>query len=454
MAWHGNCYRLRAGDKFPIAKLQDIEGINDPSEDDKFKFARNGDNFLCPFQCDLCHFRNIQSRDPVPGRRQDANLLIGIRRANIDAFWGRSASTVKTNRSNLRRFQAIASDDFGMNSVLPDMGPHELKDVWGMGIAVTLLGKSLDKGLYGPTVQFETARKLRSAYSNVWGSSRHALTLGVLARDTMKFFVTQCPGYCLWFERFIRGMHSRMGDDRRPDAAISSVAMHEVMNRVEADFIDADSLKEARYFARAGLFFLSAFLGSLRVEEVPRTLRKEFIELNHESLEARISHCVLPLYGNFKNDNGMARCYLFRITKNSKTGFNMERWVRRVIEMEGSSRTTFLFASPNGRKESGQVYEPYFFAKLKSVQSEVRGILPRKLDVDEAFGISRSFRRGSVTAAGNAPNNECNEFDIKRNNRWRSEDRAGTKNAGLDMLQLYTDTLHSVEADLKFSSCL
>lgn len=122
--------------------------------------------------------------------------------------------------------------------------------------------------------------------------------------------------------------------------------------------------------------------------------------------------------------------------------------------MEGSSKTTFLFASPNGSKESGQVYEPYFFAKLKSVQSEVRGILPRKLDVDEAFGISRSFRRGSVTAARNAPNSECNEFDIKRNNRWRPEDRAGTKNAGLDMLQLYTDTLHSVEADLKFSSCL
>lgn len=87
-------------------------------------------------------------------------------------------------------------------------------------------------------------------------------------------------------------MHSRMGDDRRPDAAISSIAMHEVMNRVEADFIDADSLKKARYFARAGLFFLSAFLGSLRGEEVPRMLRKDFIELNQEYLEARISHCV------------------------------------------------------------------------------------------------------------------------------------------------------------------
>ena len=49
MAWHGNCYRLRTGDKFPIAKLQDIEGINDPSEDDKFKFARMGTIFFAHF---------------------------------------------------------------------------------------------------------------------------------------------------------------------------------------------------------------------------------------------------------------------------------------------------------------------------------------------------------------------------------------------------------------------
>ena len=132
----------------------------------------------------------------------------------------------------------------------------------------------------------------------------------------------------------------------------------------------------------------------------------------------------------------------------------MEKWVRRVMEYEGRSRTAFLFASENGKRESGHIYEPYFISKLVSVQKEEKGLLPRKLDIEDAFGVSRSFRRGSVTAAGNAPNSECNEFDIKRNNRWRSEDRAGTKNAGLDMLQLYTDTLHSVEADLKFSSCL
>ena len=82
------------------------------------------------------------------------------------------------------------------------------------------------------------------------------------------------------------------------------------------------------------------------------------------------------------------------------------------------------------------------------MQVKEKGLLPSKLDVYTTFGISRSFRRGSVTAARNhAPNDKCNEQDIKRNNRWRTEDRADMINTGLDML-------HLVEADLKFSSCL
>ena len=72
----------------------------------------------------------------------------------------------------------------------------------------------------------------------------------------------------------------------------------------------------------------------------------------------------------------------------------------------------------------------------------------------EAYGIKRSFRRGSTTAASNAPNAECDDNDIKRNNRWRIEERAGTRSPDLDMLQLYTDTLQSIETELKFSKCL
>ena len=88
------------------------------------------------------------------------------------------------------------------------MGPHELNDSWGMTLAISLLHKILDKGIYSPMVQFKMAQRLHSAYSNLWGASRHALTLGVLAKDTTNTFVTKCSGYCLWFERFVRGMYS------------------------------------------------------------------------------------------------------------------------------------------------------------------------------------------------------------------------------------------------------
>ena len=455
MAWHGSCYKLRQGDSYPIAALQDSEELDDPKEQNKFKSARAGDHLMCPFQCDLCHFRNIHKRDPVRGIGKDARLLMAIRRANLDSFWARSEHTVAGNRNGAKQLMRLASDNLGIGGLIfPEMGPHKLEDNWGMGVATCILEKTLEPGLYGPNVQFSTARKLRSGFANAWGASQHALTMGVMARDKMKTFVTQCPTFSLWFERFISGMHSRMGDIRRPDTAISGKVMHQLMKRVDVDFYDTEDVLLQRFVIRAGYFFLAAYIGSLRGEEVPRVLRKHFCDLNVEALASPTPHCVLPLYGRFKNDKGVPRCYLFRITAKSKSGLNMEKWTRRIMASEARSETVYLFANLNGSKESGAVYEPYLFAKLKAIQEEERGLIPKSLEVAEAYGISRSFRRGSVTEAGNAPNDECNDMDIRRNNRWRSEDRAGTREAGLDMLQLYTDTMHSVEADLKFSRCL
>ena len=55
----------------------------------------------------------------------------------------------------------------GLISILPEMGPFPLEDTQGMSLAVSMLKRSLDKGIYQATVQFETVRKTRSAYSNI-----------------------------------------------------------------------------------------------------------------------------------------------------------------------------------------------------------------------------------------------------------------------------------------------
>ena len=62
--WHGKCYAVHSDDRFPQRMMKDDEDgfVDDPSEKERFKSARNGDNYLCPFQCDLCQFRNLYSR--------------------------------------------------------------------------------------------------------------------------------------------------------------------------------------------------------------------------------------------------------------------------------------------------------------------------------------------------------------------------------------------------------
>ena len=55
------------------------------------------------FECNLCHFSNMNKRDPVYGCKKDEDTFIAIRRTQLDVFWAREPSTVASNFSRLRR---------------------------------------------------------------------------------------------------------------------------------------------------------------------------------------------------------------------------------------------------------------------------------------------------------------------------------------------------------------
>jgi hypothetical protein len=58
-------------------------------DEERFKRGRNGDNLMTPFQCDKCHFVNMQKRNPSLTCEKDRYLMKLIRRANLDACWAR-----------------------------------------------------------------------------------------------------------------------------------------------------------------------------------------------------------------------------------------------------------------------------------------------------------------------------------------------------------------------------
>jgi hypothetical protein len=63
----------------------------------RFSATKSGEHLMLPFQCDWCHFINIKKREPDDPKMADQTLMIGIRRANLDAFWSREKTMVEGN---------------------------------------------------------------------------------------------------------------------------------------------------------------------------------------------------------------------------------------------------------------------------------------------------------------------------------------------------------------------
>jgi hypothetical protein len=66
----------------------------------------------------------------------------------------------------------------------------------GVGLAIAMVLKSLDKGRYSNHQQFETIQKLHAGYSNLYMSS-------LSGSDNLRS-IADCPTQLLWFEHFSR----------------------------------------------------------------------------------------------------------------------------------------------------------------------------------------------------------------------------------------------------------
>ena len=58
--------------------------------------------------------------------------------------------------------------------------------------------------------------------------------------------------------------------------------------------------------------------------------------------------CVL---NKFKSDGGLTRCYVLQVCNTSRTGFDMKKWVDRIIEFEIDSGKFYLLSNSKGKKE-------------------------------------------------------------------------------------------------------
>ena len=101
---------------------------------------------------------------------EDARKLAYIRRVNLDIMWAREPSTVRNTLTTLNKARKF-SEELGFSPVSIHTGPWPVADTCGFQIAIEMIRYSQSEGKNDKSyVQFDSIRKIRSAYANVYDS--------------------------------------------------------------------------------------------------------------------------------------------------------------------------------------------------------------------------------------------------------------------------------------------
>ena len=224
---------------------------------------------MVPFQCEVCHFRNVFHRNPSDAHAKDQEFMSFVRRANLDCFWSREPATVQANLRGLCRMLKT-EDRFGFGSVTAPMGPFPLEDTLGIKAALSILDRSLDPGSYSTHVQWETFRKSMSALTNVSQAGVSGLSDSVGAYQRNKMWITKSITHQFWFNRFMEGVHKRVGEIKRQDAAVTIDVMKDIQIKLELEWHSREnrSFERRKRLAELGVWFIVGFCCGLRGEEM------------------------------------------------------------------------------------------------------------------------------------------------------------------------------------------
>lgn len=424
----------------------------------RFICARPGDLLGSPFQCDHCWFVNIKKTPPEYSSLSDRRFLGYIRRVNLDVMWSREKGTVGNILSTVKKGKQL-SLELGCEPLPLTMGPWKVDDDMGMQMAIELLRASQRPGKNDKEyVQFDSIRKLRSAYANVFEASPDFSSQCLVMKGDKgrTFQLTNMPSDSILFRRFMLGCEKRMGRLVIQERGISIEMMLGVMNFLEHDLNDAAvDQKRKRDIIVGGAALVILYAGALRGGEIFLLEASELVKrCDYGKKHPTLPHVTAPLMGRFKNETG-ERNVLIPLPNVTASGLAIRLWVERLVN---------LLISEGRHKEVGPAICDYdgfvmprarvnfvLHSALKKLQAERTDIVPLDMDVENDTSIHRGARRGAHTRAKEAG---VPEPIINLNNRWRkSQSRSGSM-PKLSMSELYMEITQSLKSKLTFALAL
>ncbi len=383
-----------------------------------------------------------------------------IRRVNLDIMWSREKNTLNSVLTNLRKAKRM-SEALTLPPVHLPLGPWPVDDTQGFQVAIEIVRASQEPGRNAKEYQqFDSIRKIRSAYSSVFESSPRGAHVGLTFRGEkshMTFHFTDSKLNCHLFRSFMTGLQKRMGRLVFQDLALDVRVLAHILNLMEREIRSDDtSWQRKRFLAMCGGAFVTLYAGALRGGEVLLMEGKELCKrINDGKNDSRIGHVYAPFMGRFKNETG-ERNLMFAfvsVTENSK--IPVRRWLERIVFIlkdEGKDK----FVGPAICDETGYALDSWklnqeFHSRLESVRETHGELIDRDIDIEEKFSIFRSFRRGATTRAKEMG---VQDSVISMNNRWRKSQNAAGGLPRLPMGDLYTEIQQALLTRLRFSRSL
>lgn len=398
-------------------------------------------------------------------RPSDCELMTYFRRANLDMFWSKEPSTVAGTLSAYKQARRNMIQK-GMPPEIIPQGPYPIGDPYGMSIAVSLLVQSQRSGKNAKDyTQYDSVRKLRSSFSNlfaaspVWnkGFSGTDDIFKIKSSNGVRFDYLYGKTESQFFGWFMLGMKKRMGRLVNQDMGISMELMLAILRHYDQELEDPDvDPDRVRKIIVCGAAFVILFAGALRGNEILYVERSELVKWRQEGRTSKgdTAHVVVPLMGRFKAETG-TRNFMMALAAESVSGLEIGRWVHllsAMLEMEDLSKSIGpAFCNDDGSLVTAQDLNAELHDVLLEIQSDSPELIASSIDVKYKYSINRSFRRGATTRAREMG---VSEATISINNRWRQVERSGGSMPNLRMIDLYTEISQTLVSRLRFSKSL
>ena len=411
---------------------------------------------MAPFQCDTCWFRNLFKRSPVAMNEGDKFNLALIRRANLDMFWSREASTVQGLRGYLKDILEQCAS-YGQSVPLDPMEAWKVEDKQGMGVMICMLEKSLRKGRNADYTQFDSCRSLRSAVANVYAATAQASDLRYSLKNARGVMhLEEGNTQTVLMERAVAGMKARMPQVSKRNLPFTSKMINFILEHLEARWFDLEESEEGRRAALMSAAYLCVTYGySLRGNEgfwvdADRLCRHIRVGKHDE----RCPHVIIPLLGRFKSEDG-DRMHVIPIVNRTRSGIKVRLWLERLVSLLRSERRTNgpAFCDEEGYLLQASAVEEVIHPILIEMQSipRYKDEIPSSLDVTSWYRVARSCRRGAEnTALDQGISSEV----VKFVHRWSKFERNKGRLPGFDMLEHYAAGNKTRYMQLQFSQCL